>query len=59
MLLGAFVAYYTFRVITTEKENDTYEVELQNTTPQLTGGIIGIRKAEKELQRIGTEFQQI
>ncbi|OAB78566.1 hypothetical protein [Cochleicola gelatinilyticus] len=28
MLLGALVAYYTFRVITTEKENDTYEVEL-------------------------------
>ncbi|GHC62762.1 hypothetical protein [Ulvibacter litoralis] len=59
LLFGGFVKYHKLRIVTTVKSENEFIVDIRDATPELSGGMIGIKKSKKELARLTALFQTL
>lgn len=59
MFFGAFVKYYKLRVVTTKNEEGNCLVDLRDATPELSGGLMGIKQTRKEIERLKVLFEGV
>ena len=59
MLFGAFVKFYKLRVVTSKNDDGQCLVDLRDATPELSGGLIGIKQTRKEIERLKSLFSAI
>lgn len=59
LLFGAFVKYHKLRIVTTIKNENQFIVDIRDATPELSGGLMGIKQAKKELARLSALFEHL
>ncbi len=59
LLLGAFIKYFKFDVITSSNSLSEIKMEVKKETSGMSGGLIGVSQVNTELKRLAQIFQTI
>ncbi|RMA58625.1 hypothetical protein [Ulvibacter antarcticus] len=59
ILFGAFVKYFKIRFVVAKRADNNCSLDMRDATPELSGGLMGIRQAKKEMERLTQVMQSL